>query len=443
MATAESVLIERQIKLLEDLASVSLRGLEDIRLDKVLYNAAGKALREDFFTAAKDIIKRSIRNGYTLKADLKNSDLLMFTYDYKRPDHQRAWQAMKDLFTGYDELFLREEGIRTGRQLSVGEMFRSAVWTAKCYRTIRKLGRATEMLVLSVRLAELKRLRDELKGYSLKNKVAVMFFDGNSYENLVAQYLKSCGVTCVTMQHGQPYFHGRDADLINQTIMFNFSSDYIIVTGEYSKQQFLLAGVREEAIRALGTLREISPWQETASKKFAVFLDSPLVLQGQENNRRLLLFAEEAAKRLGYRYTVKLHPRDSRESYRDWHSASGDIPPGPITISEALDGAEFALLHISGVYLDILAQGKKAFCFLNGEKYRLVTDALDMFSSEGEFAERLEQWRQMDKEQKRAHIEKQIDHYMYPAGAPGRHVEFINTLIAERSQKSGGKGYTS
>ena len=99
------------------------------------------------------------------------------------------------------------------------------------------------------------------------------------------------------------------------------------------------------------------------------------------------------------------------------------------TVKESLNDIEFAILHISGVYLDILASGVKAFCLVNKINFPLVEYDLDSYSSIEELKTKVKQWNEMSQPQKLHYMNEVVAYYLSPENANQRHKDFIYSLI--------------
>lgn len=422
---------KKQTELLLLLGNIKLDELDGIKLDKVLFNVTSNAITYSLVEAAKDAIKRIICNSYCMSGDLSGRKLLLLSYDYKRSDHSKSWDTVKNMFQEYDEIKLSDDGFSKQRILSLCNIWWSFKQLIVFWYKLKRVGTYKERLVLSSYLVELVRLKKELEKCIIKSKVALTFFDGGSYENLLIQYFRNLGLKCVTMQHGQPVFHGHDVDRINQTMILNFSSDYVLVTGEFSKKQFMLGGIQENKIKVVGSLRKICEYREKNTGLFTVFLDCPTYETAFRDNCKMIEIAENIASKQGKHYYIKLHPQDSVEKYSKYNLKRGIFLTKEKTLENALVDAEFAILHASGVYLDILSTGVKSYCLETEVLFPLVDFVDDKFSSLGELEEKLFKWSQKNISERQVYMKRVVEYYLSPTNSEQRHKDFINSLLSQ------------
>lgn len=417
----------RQTKILNELHCVKMRCLNDFDLERLLFNISQYAIESTLIKAFKDCIKRIICNTFVIKYSGFHFPLLLVSYDYKRNDHEKLWKNIKEIFDEYDEIIIENCGINN--LLSLCSIFKSFKLFIKIFLAIRHIGNFKEHLYLAGRLTELTRMNNILCEWKINNSVALIFFDGGSYENLVVQHLKGIGLKTVTLQHGQPVFHGMNTDRINQTMILNFSSDYVLVTGEYSKKQFMLGGVREEAICVVGSCRKVKQYTDSNSNVFSVFLDCPTYEASAKDNRKMLNIAEKIAAKKGFKYRIKLHPQDNGDKYIDLKLEYGEFMSQMGGIAEALDRSRFAILHASGVYLDIISMGVKAYCMESEFDFPLVDIDDDKFTTLNELELKLRDWDNKSFYEKQEYMNKVIKYYLSPENSIERYRQFIESLI--------------
>lgn len=419
----------RQTKMLNKMRCVKLQCLDHFNLDQLLFNTSQYAMESTLVKAVKDCIKRIIYNSFRLEYSGYHFPLLMISYDYNRADHTVLWKSIKDIFDEYDEITVRECGINRSNLLNLKSIAISLGNFIRIFNTMRHVGNFKEALYLSGRLTELARMDNMLSKWNIRNSVSIIFFDGGNYENLIVQHLKKLGIVTVTMQHGQPVFHGMDTDRINQTMILNFSSDYVLVTGEYSKKQFMLGGVPEEAIGVVGSCRSIAQYADNNSNVFSVFLDCPTYENSAKDNRKMIAVAEKVAKKKGFRYRIKLHPQDREDKYYDLELEYGEFTESGKSITETLEISKFAILHASGVYLDIISNGIKAYCMKTDFDFPLVEFDDDKFITLEELELKIKNWENKSFHEKREYMDRIIKYYLSPEDSLQRHKKFIEDLI--------------
>ena len=418
----------KQTHILNSLRDLKIKGLEKIDISRLLFNVSGEALKATKTESIKKLLRTVFFNVIKIEYINKEGNLpTIISYDYHREDHTRYWEMFKCIVSEYNEIRI-DEGrknyckCRTPREIV---SILSNFFFVK--KKISRIGDSTIRRVIATNLSELIVLKKYLDRHNNYGTSAFIFFDGNRIENLIVQSLRNNGVKVATMQHGQPVFHGLDCDRINQTMILNFSSDYIMVTGDYSKKQFLLGGIPEEKIFVGGSLREVSSVKESG-KDFAVFLDCPTNPNAVQDNEELIECARSIGSLMDSHYVIKCHPQDDPKNYTVFSDKRGSFVPKGTNIKKALEGKRFSILHASGVYLDIIAEGVKAFCYVNETDFPLVEEGMDSFRTANELVEKIKEWNSFKTIEKQEYMNKVIDYYLSPCDVERRYKEFVDKL---------------
>ena len=422
---------DKQTKILRALEKIHLDEFEKIDLSKLLFNESGFAIKDSYFKSAKKFVKSMIYDSFVLTPKLSEDESkpLLINYDYRRQDHGAYWQRLCTIISDYDELYIREDGFNIKHIQGIKSIISNLKTFLIIKRRLKHIKSNKIRSYLASDLTELERANEVINNIPIKNRMAFIFFDGGRLENLVVQNLRNKGIVVVTLQHGQPVFHGADCDRINQTMILNFSSDYVVVTGEFSKEQFMLGGVPEEKIFIGGSLRKVKPLQDMSNNAFVVFLDCPTYPNAVRDNYEIIEIAEAISDRIKTSYLIKCHPQDDPQKYKDLTLKNGKFAPLKITIPEILEGRGFGILHASGVYLDIISEGIKAFCYVNDTFFPLVREELDLFHTTDELYDRVQQWKAYELNQKRDYLNKLTKYYLHPENADKRYLEFARTVL--------------
>lgn len=426
---------DRQTYMLKQLKSINFPGLKDLQIDHLLFNTTWFLIQMKTFDVIKSVVKRLFANSFYLdNRNIFGKDLLLISYDYKRKDHTISWNTLKGLFDDYDELKIGELSFSSKTVLPVSEILHSVSLWMKYVSRMKNVGTIIERCVLSAYLVELKRMQDKLNKIEFNNKVGLLFFDGGSYENLIVQHLKRRDVTMITMQHGQPVFHGLNVDRINQNMILNFTSDYIIVTGEFSKKQFVKAGVPDDKVAVLGSWREIESYSESLSNIFSVFLDCPTLKGAIDSNYQMIKIAEEIADKFGESYLIKLHPLDNADRYSKVGIKRGKIASTNKMLQDIINQSKYCILHASGVFLDIIAKGKKAYCLKNEITFPLVENEMDLFTSGDDLCNKIVNWNNQSLDNQKEYMKELANNYLSPDDCFNRHRKFIRQKITEKNR---------
>lgn len=428
----------RQTNILNCLKEIHIEGFEKYDLSKLLFNVTGEAIRANFFVSMKRFVKAILNSSFEVvdAKEYEKEKPLVVSYDYKRRDHTTYWEKFKNIIRDYNELKIAACGFEWRHINSPKEIIIGLISYSRIKKKLSIINSKRIQSVLTSNIIELMRIEKRIASIQIDNRSAFIFFDGGRLENLVVQNLRNRGVIVAAMQHGQPVFHGMNCDRINQTMILNFSSDYIMVTGEFSKKQFMLGGIPEEKIFVGGSLRTVHPVRENVRSNFAVFLDCPTYPNASRDNQELLRYAEKIGDLLGTRYDIKCHPQDNPDSYQDSRVKNGLFAPQGVSISEVLEGKAFALLHASGVYLDIISEGIKAFCYVNNTEFPLVEEGLDSFETVEELNEKIKKWNYYKPIQKKEYMDKIVEYYLYPENVEQRYMNFVKLIASKEVEKN-------
>ncbi len=424
---------KKQTRMLEELKNINISEFAGYELQKLLFNTTMEAIQMPVKKTVKEAVKSILGNKYKFEFVEENPDNrhLIFTVNYNRSDHKKSWEQYKQVLDSYDEIYFDRVGFDINRRLPARQIFKSVVTFIKFCIGMKIHCTFKEKLVLVSHLVELYRLKQELDNFELKYGLMTQFFDGSEHENLFAQYCKMRGIITVTLQHGQPIFTSNEHDRWNQTMLLNFTSDYVIVPGEFSKKQYELAGVASGHIKLLGSLRELKKVQKKNYDVFLVLLDCPAYEWAVESNKEMLRLACSIAEKFNIKFRVKCHPQDSPCIYAEYVSEYGEILDNTVVIDKALENVDFTIIHISGAYLDALAYGVKSFCYTNEIPHKLIEFEQDRFREVKELEQKVGDWYCNSLQDKEKYFSEVREHYLYPDGSANRHKEFIDSLLKE------------
>ncbi len=418
-------------EILEQLKGVKISQLSEYKMDQLLYTSIYEAANISVKSTLKIILKTLASECLEFKADITKQPLVMFTMNYHRQDHTQMWEKFKSLFSEYDEIKCDYESAYKNA-LPLGKIMASIVEYIKVYPQLKNIKDKKIRLHFAAYIVEMIRFKQKLDKLDLRHKVMPQYFDGSRYENFIRQYCEKKGIITVTLQHGQAVFKGKETDIYHQTIFLNFTSDYILLPGEFAKKQYLLSGADKESLIVTGTLRDIKPLSSDDHESFLVLLDCPTSHEAEKVNDQLIQYANTIAKRFEKKYKLKCHPIDDPKKYESYIGMYGEIVEKGVVIWEALQNIDFAILHISGAYLDALSVGVKAFCMeLDNENSSLVEMELDKFNSIEDLTEKITVWNQMSNGEQERYYESVVEYYLSPKDAQLRNRECINRLIKE------------
>ena len=93
-------------------------------------------------------------------------------------------------------------------------------------------------------------------------------------------------------------------------------------------------------------------------------------------------------------------------------------------------------MHASGVYLDIISEGIKAFCYVNNTEFPLVEEGLDSFETVEELNEKIKKWNYYKPIQKKEYMDKIVEYYLYPENVEQRYMNFVKLIASKEVEKN-------
>lgn len=416
----------RQSEILSKLENVELEDLPGYRIRNILFNSIEPLFHCSRIQWIFRLVKRLLFDSANLVYVQKQSKLLLISYRYERADHESYWEIVKKLFEKESELTVTDNA----RKLI--SIWHWKVSIKKYFLFLKKLENAgvdNTRVVLAADLVRTFRLINKLDKLNISASASIMLFDGNCIENTIVQYLANRGIETVTMQHGQPVFHGFNTDFLNQTMILNMTADYVIVPGEFSKKQFIAGGISEKRIKVLGTLKKMNSYVEIKNNEFTVFLNCPTLRFAKKANFDLIRTAERIAERKKYLYIIKLHPLDNIDNYKEIAITYGRLEAGRSLIQDVIRNSSFSLLNFSGVYIDIIANGHKAFVLNKYIDYCVADSDMDCFTDSDDLERKINKWEKMNIDDKKHYIKEIQGYYLESQNSIEKHKKFISGLI--------------
>ena len=356
----------------------------------------------------KNILKTVIKNLFfvpkELKIDLKGSPVLcLYTKNY-RIDHDGYWEKIKeDVGTGgvygsYDSITLLS---KVPLQLDLMSFPRKFGWFVASMRELSCIENLKDRTYLSAMMTARKWTFEEVKKLKLEPKLVMCYFDSGTDENALMQYFKDKGAITVTNQHGLCIYKSHEYDLMNQSQILNFKSDYFLARSEKQKEEFIRAGFDADKIIVVGYIGNKEA--EVRMKHTGVvglLLDTPSMPLAKEAGEALIKYVEELSAKMGFKYIIKCHPNDDVERYRTVVSdRCCGIYGKEINVQKALEMVDLGIVHASSSYVDSYESGVRCLKYCS-EAYFPIAVKEDEFSTCEELENIIEQWNETPDEKK-------------------------------------------
>lgn len=239
----------------------------------------------------------------------------------------------------------------------------------------------------------------ETKNIFADCKYFLVFQESELIENTLVQTAKLHDVTVVSLQHGMPMNRHEDKDQLHFDC---FSVDYKLCWNEATKKQFLSAGIDEEKLVVVGNTKKMHmpltvKREKNLSDIFGVVLDAPIIDQGIDNNKTLIMMAVKLTTEFGLDCVVKLHPFDKKENYLS-ETRSSFAKVSILDVSTTMEEYErlvdFSLGHTTGAMLDLIYDGCFVFQYKTEVEYPIETDDIYIFHDYEELKRNYLQWKE-------------------------------------------------
>ena len=200
-------------------------------------------------------------------------------------------------------------------------------------------------------------------------KKVVFFFDVSAIDSLLVQRLKRSGYITYALQHG----------IVNGSynyIEYKCShADYLLLWGKYSDRCAKWYGRKNNLVvgNINGLFDEESKVEGNAEgrRRFIVCTQGVLDKEDWEKNCCLIKMANQTAREMGAEYSLRAHPYDSADRYREQLDSAycTHISKREENITDLFYSVDFTLCGNSTTFCDAIYRGLPAFRYIT-EKER-------------------------------------------------------------------------
>jgi len=210
-------------------------------------------------------------------------------------------------------------------------------------------------------------IEQEINKIMIANKydLVVTFCDAHHIENLTAQIAMKNNIRTATLQHGQYRFIREGFENGDCEAYENFISDYLLTWGQATVDEFKKFNISEERMLKVGALRKFSNntfhVKEISTGIFGVILSGETY---KESNVSMIELANQIAKEFNMKYILRLHPKNHAvfyESHCDLRYLNTVIQN--VENIEYIEQVDFSLVHMTGVFVELLSLGTAIFVF--------------------------------------------------------------------------------
>lgn len=374
-------------------------------------------------------VKKIVSYQFHINYVNKENKVVTLSYDYGRKDHNESWNKFQNIIDKHNTIdLLQIKKFHFSELKKIGEIIKSIGLAYKYYKRLKHIPKFIYRLYFSADIIPLIEIYSKVLTFENTEGIFFCYFDGGYFESAIVQALKRKGIITITLQHGQPVFHGLNCDYINQAVILNFCSDYIIVPGEFAKKQFLRGNIPEQKIVVLGSLRERRIQEVKPNNNFLVLLDGPTMPNARQKNITIISMAEELAEKRNMQYIIKPHPFDNSKEYELVQHSKGTIAQEACTIKEVCNGCSFAIIHASGVMIDLVALGIKTFCMVDDFYFPIADRELDIFEGKEDLFLKVQKWLLMNSSEQIKYLTTEQQYYLGSERFGKLYQEFIKNL---------------
>lgn len=332
------------------------------------------------------IIVKQLISVFNLEKVSKKSDIL-FTYSFKsynRSDYNYIADKFCEI-SNSDTMLINSY---YSLNIVIKRLFRS-IHFFKNVSNISYISKLDKMIIATaiVQYEEIVvKLSNEVKGY----KLVTTFCDAHPIGNLIAQLARNNKITTSTLQHGQYKMISEGKENADVEAYSNFISDYLFAWGEVTIKEFEKSGVNKERLLNAGALKPFSynkPLNINLGSEdksiFGIILDSDVY---QESNINMIKIANRIADELKMKYIIRVHPRNKIKKYKAYIKNTNlvEIISG-IENEEYIKRVDFSIIHMAGVYIELLSLAAPFFVLQDEFTEEIFTDNFSNFTNYNEF----------------------------------------------------------
>jgi uncharacterized protein YlbG (UPF0298 family) len=215
-----------------------------------------------------------------------------------------------------------------------------------------------DKIKISLLLVKYTKLEKKITNF-LKDKkynLVITFCDAHGVDNLFTQICNNKSIITATLQHGQYRILKTGKETPDAEAYMNFISNYLLAWGKATAEEFIKAGISEDRIKVLGALKPFSYYESielNETKLFGVILNGDTYY---ESNLKMLEIAEKFATHTSKKYIIRLHPKNKKKLYKKYlESQNVKEVVKNIEGIKYIKKVEFSILHMTGVYVEMLS----------------------------------------------------------------------------------------
>lgn len=391
---------KKQIMYQAVLGNVKSSLFPDMDIKKIMFNEAL------YCQEKKRWIENFAKNIFFIHEELqmhinKSEVLCLYTNNY-RNDHDEYWKKIKkdvgkvDSITFYTNI---------SKRLDLKNWYKKLNWFFIAMRELSGISNKKDRIYMSTQMAARKWTLEQIKKLKLNPKLVMCYFDSSPDENVLMQYFKQQGAVTVTNQHGLCVFKSREYDLMNQSQILNFKSDYFLARSEKQREEFERAGFNGDKIIVVGYIgNNESEIKIKNTRIIGLLLDCPTVPLSKQASISMIKLVEQYLDKMDYKYIVKCHPVDDISKYRNIVSdRCMGIYGKETSVQKVFEMVDICIVHSSASYVDAYEYGLRCLKYCS-EIYFPIAVKEDEFRTGDELKTKIEQWNNKPDKEKLEYI---------------------------------------
>lgn len=402
LITKKDIKHRKYLEIFDKIDSALFPGMS---LKKILFNEAYYCQSVKFIL--KSFLKYLFLSPANFETKIEGNKLLCIYSRNYRYDHDNYWRAIKEDAGPHDDIVINWKISNVMQRIDLFSCFSKLKWYFHAYFELKGILSKHDRSFLAIQMMKRKWVLERIKKLNIHPNIVMCFFDSAPDENVLMQYFKQQGAITITNQHGQSVYQSYEYDLVNQSQIFNFKCDYYLAKGEMQREQFVKAGFDPNRIKLLGVVGGRNG--KTRHNKlfcFGVYLDCPSLPYAEKSNSEMINLAKEVAKKINYKYLIKIHPAEIEGKYNHMIDENCvGIYGKDALLNETFEKIDFGIIHESATYVDIYFYGLRCFRFLTEIPYD-ISYKDDVFRDSDELKEKILRWNNLDANLKNDYIKK-------------------------------------
>lgn len=252
----------------------------------------------------------------------------------------------------------------------------------------------------------------------------VFYYDFNWISDVLRQMAKAKGIKAVTLQHGIYFTKSVFPEENNDLCVRSSNADVFLAWSELTKKMLEETGFPKENIQVMGVPRYLDRVRVPMSRDKTKGVFGVVSSIAEYEDRQIIQIACDIAEQTGWNFYVRYHPNQQGNEYDRFISSPWYI--GSDRSEQYSEKVDFSLVGRSTMLVDLVAQGKRVYHYIDERGYGAYTadecsfcNAQDVIEMEKNLDETESQWNALR------------ELLIGPENAKENYVDFFQTLENE------------